>query len=274
MGALVATSIGSFVVGLLGGVLGAGGGVFLVPFLVLALDLRPVEAVGVSLFCVVGTSAGAVSAAVRSGEANLQLASLLEPFLVAGSVAASFLAHRVADAALLLAFAALLVFIGLLFVAAAAIEAPPTPPPVDEGVFDGATRGPDGATTIYRPRRLPALAGLAAVTGMSSGLFGIGGGVLVVPAMTWVARVPLRAAAATSAATLMVTGAAGGAVHLAHGTVPASLAAASLLGVIPGGRLGARLQTHMSERALRLLFAALALVTAGITAAKALGATR
>ena len=48
MTAALVTCVGSFAVGVVGAVLGVGGGVFLVPFLVFAAGLRPIEAVGVS----------------------------------------------------------------------------------------------------------------------------------------------------------------------------------------------------------------------------------
>jgi uncharacterized membrane protein YfcA len=259
------TVVGSFGVGVIGAALGVGGGVFLVPFLALFAGLRPIEAVGISLFCVIGTSVGGASRALRSGQANLPLALTLEPIMLAGAVASAMVAHKLSDAWLLGGFGVLMLFIGGLFLRRGAGEPDAEVDDESPGTFDGVTFDPDGTRTRYRPRRVPALLGLVATTGAASGLFGIGGGVLNVPWLTLVARVPMRAAAATSVLTMSVTGAAAGAVHLSHGTVPVALIGASLLGVMPGGMIGARLRARLPEASLRLGFAGLTFVVAVLT---------
>ena len=69
----------------------------------------------------------------------------------------------------------------------------------------------------------------------------------------------------------MVTAGAAGAVHLAHGTVPLTSVAWALVGVIPGGFVGARLQSRLSDRVLSAVFALLALVVAVSVALRARG---
>lgn len=259
------TALGSLAVGVVGGAFGVGGGIFLVPLLVW-LGHRPVEAVGVSLFCVIGTSVGASSVALKSGEANLSLSLLLEPFLLAGAVGAGLVATKVGDATLLYAFAAVLVLIALA-TASRARGAQDLVAPTDEpGLFDGSSGG-----ARYRPQRLRVLPPVMLGAGVTAGLFGIGGGAVVVPLLALVARVPMRAAAATSTVSLMVTAGAAGAVHLAHGTVPLHTVAWALLGVIPGGLVGARLQSRLPDRVLRVVFALLALAVAASVALRARG---
>lgn len=260
------TALGSFVVGVFGGSFGVGGGIFLVPWLVW-LGLRPVEAVGVSLFCIIGTSIGASSVALKNGEANLGLSLLLEPVLLLGAVAASLVAARVSDATLLYAFAAMLVGVGLSLALRGQGRAEGVPP-------DGAPRFYDGgsAGAPYRPQRLWPTAVAMVSAGLAAGLFGIGGGALVVPLLAQLGRVPMRAAAATSTVSLMVTAGAAAAVHLAQGTVPLSSVAWALLGVLPGGLVGARLQSRLSERLMRRVFAALMLLVAASVVWRARGA--
>lgn len=260
----VVTALGSLAVGVVGGAFGVGGGIFLVPLLVWT-GLRPVEAVGVSLFCVIGTSAGASSVALKNGEANLGLSLLLEPFLLIGAVGAGLVAPHVGDAELLYAFAALLLLVAVT-TALRGRGAAAVPPTGEPGMFDGASSG-----VAYRPQRRGALPPAMLAAGVASGLFGIGGGALVVPLLSQVARLPMRAATATSTVSLMVTAGAAGAVHLAHGTVPLDVVAWALLGVIPGGLVGARLQSRLSDRALRAVFALLALLVAVSVVARARG---
>ncbi len=267
MSDVLLTLFGSFAVGVIGAALGVGGGTFLVPFLVLFAELRPVEAVGISLFCVIGTSVGGASAAIKSGQANLGLALVLEPILLLTSVGASLLAQRMEDALLLGLFALMLTAIAGLFfyVWQRNLGVDAVAPSGAARLVDGVVQEPGVGGVSYRPQRLPVLGGLVGLTGLASGLFGIGGGVLNVPFLTLVSRVPLRAAASTSVLTMSVTGAAAGAVHLAHGSVPGALVAASLLGVVPGGLLGARVQRRLPERKLRFAFATLALIVAVMT---------
>lgn len=267
MAVVLLTLFGSFAVGVMGAVLGVGGGTFLVPFLVLFAGMRPVEAVGISLFCVIGTSVGGASSAIKNGQANVGLALLIEPIMVFASVGASLLAQRMGDALLLALFALVMLALSGLFLHLWRhnIRTEPVAPSGSARLVDGSVHEPGAEPVLYRPQRLPLLSGLVAFTGAASGLFGIGGGVLNVPFMTLVSRVPLRAAASTSVLTMSVTGAAAGAVHLAHGSVPGALVGASLLGVVPGGMLGARLQRRLPERQLRITFAVLALLVAVLT---------
>lgn len=236
---------GSLVVGVLGGILGVGGGVFLVPFLIFVADLSPKEAVAASLCCVIGTSASASVISGKSGLARLPLALRLEPALVLGAVVASALAVRVADGAVLVGFGALLIFIvGLVVVRSRAH--------VDV----------DQPLSALR-RVLLATAGF--FSGAASGLFGVGGGVLVVPALTLIGRLPLKAAAATSSLCLMSSAACGALVHWSHGLLRIDIVAASMLGVLPGGLLGARLQRRLDERVLQVAFVILAAIVAGLS---------
>ncbi len=237
--------VGSFATGILGGMLGVGGGVFLVPFLVFFDVAAPKTAVAISLACVICTSAAASLISGRSGEARFSVALRLEPPLVLGAVAASLLGTRVDDGALLVGFGAFILVI------AALLRARRRFGNVDE--------------IPWTTARLLLILVLAFFSGAASGLFGVGGGVLVVPALVLVGRLPLKAAASTSLLCLMTSAAAAAAVHHAHEPLPVDVVAAALVGVLPGGLLGARLQKKTSESVLEALFLLLAVVVAGLS---------
>ena len=262
---LVWVTLGSGAVGVLGGTLGVGGGVFLVPFLVFTTSLRPIEAVGLSLFCVMGTSIGGAGRALKRGDVNVGLGLWIEVFMLVGTIGASMIAQKMSDAGLMFGFGALMLGVGGAFVYRAIKgKNVQVVAPTDEiSLFDGKIQGEDGVEVPYRAQGKWALAVLTCGTGAASGLFGIGGGVLNVPFLTFVGKVPLTAAAATSTFTMAATGAAGAAIHLGHGTVPAGLICASLLGVIPGGAAGAKLREALPNNVLTGLFAVLALCVAG-----------
>lgn len=260
LAAVLVTALGSLVVGVMGGAFGVGGGIFLVPFLTTFSGLRAIEAVGVSLFCVIGTSAAASSVVLKNREANLGLCLAMEPFLVGGAVLAGLVAQRVTEGALLVGFALVILAIGGLFLAQAFGHGLPAPVPPD-----GPAHFTDGVSSDlpYRPQRVRVVQLLSAIAGVASGLFGIGGGVVTVPLLTQVGRLPIRAAAATASTSLMITAASAASIHFAHGTVRPLVVGAALLGILPGGLLGARLQRHLPDHLMRLVFAGLAAFVAG-----------
>lgn len=107
------------------------------------------------------------------------------------------------------------------------------------------------------------LIGVAA--GVLSGLFGIGGGVIIVPSLIYLAKMTPHEATGTSlAALVMPFGAAiGASIYYRNGylqVVPAILVA---LGMIAGAVLGAKLAPHLDALVLRRAFAVLLVLTAG-----------
>ena len=99
------------------------------------------------------------------------------------------------------------------------------------------------------------LIGLAA--GFFSALFGVGGGVVIVPLLLLVARWELRSASATSLAAIGITAAAGTVTYVAHGEVRPVYAALVGLPAAAGAVGGAALQQRLPVRTLSYLFAAL-----------------
>ena len=86
---LFALSIGA---GFIGALSGLGGGVFIVPALVIVAHMPMKVAVGASMISVVATSAGASVAFVRDGWTNLRVAMVLECATVTGAVTGAYLA--------------------------------------------------------------------------------------------------------------------------------------------------------------------------------------
>jgi uncharacterized membrane protein YfcA len=101
------------------------------------------------------------------------------------------------------------------------------------------------------------LVGIGLVAGVFSSLFGVGGGILIVPLLILLAAYPLREAAATSLGAIGITAAAGVVLYALRGEVEAGYAV--LVGVpgAVGALLGAGLQQRVSGRSLTVAFAAL-----------------
>ncbi len=105
-------------------------------------------------------------------------------------------------------------------------------------------------------RRLWAGLGVSLGGGVISGLLGIGGGILQVPALNAWCGIPMRAAAATTAAMIGVTALGSAPIYYMRGHVTASLAAAAVLGVLVGSRVGLWLSGRTDAKSLKVLMAA------------------
>jgi uncharacterized membrane protein YfcA len=95
------------------------------------------------------------------------------------------------------------------------------------------------------------------VAGLFSSLFGVGGGIVIVPLLIMVAGFGPRQATATSLGAIVITAVAGVVLYAVRGEV--DVASALLVGIpaVGGAMLGTAVQQHVSGRALTLAFAAL-----------------
>ena len=101
------------------------------------------------------------------------------------------------------------------------------------------------------------LALIGLVAGVFSAVFGVGGGILVVPLLIWLVAFPAHAATATSLAAILVTASAGVALYAARGDVRVGYAALVGLPAVAGAIVGTSVQRRLSGGTLTLAFAAL-----------------
>jgi uncharacterized membrane protein YfcA len=111
------------------------------------------------------------------------------------------------------------------------------------------------------------LVAIGLVAGLFSGLLGIGGGLLMVPAFTGLVRLPLKETLGTSLACVGVIALPGTVTHALLGHVDWGFAIPLSIAVIPGARIGAGLAIKASDRVLRLT------VAIGLSAVAAVYAT-
>lgn len=220
--------------GALGSMFGIGGGVLLVPLLVLVFGVPMTEAVPASLMCVVATSCAAAASFVEKHLADVRLAISLELATVVGAIAGGVVAVFVAPAALALIFGCFALYVGSQMVLARA-------------------RAVDDAVS-YQPRNFALGVSGSVVAGGLSSLLGVGGGPLKVPLMAYGMRVPFKVAAATSNLMIGITGAASVAMYAWRGNLKLALAAPLVVGVLLGANLGARLMMVAPTSLLKRLF--------------------
>ncbi|WP_268932348.1 sulfite exporter TauE/SafE family protein [Mycolicibacterium hodleri] len=106
------------------------------------------------------------------------------------------------------------------------------------------------------------LTAIGVVGGVLSGLFAIGGAILMVPLLVWRAGMDQRRAAATSLVAIIPTGLVSSATYLVHGDVNIVAAAWVSLGAIAGASIGSRLLSRLPLTWLRWMFIAFILIVA------------
>jgi uncharacterized membrane protein YfcA len=241
--------------GALGAMLGLGGGVFLVPFLVTIIGLPFNEARGISLMTVIATSSAV--AAINTGRSliNFRLGMMLQVATSVGALLGGITSRYLSEAMLSGLFAFVMISVGVMMLGRLdkrnVLDASEDPGRFGGRFFDSQR----AQEVVYRPKRLVLAVVVACVGGNLSSLLGIGGGVLMVPALNVACGVPIRPAAATSSFMIGVTAVSAAPIYYARGDVIPHLAAAAVLGVLVGSVYGMRHSVHTSPRRLKQLMA-------------------
>ena len=257
---LAAVMGGGALAGGLGALLGIGGGVFLVPFLTLALGVPIRQALAASLVTVIATST-AISAGSSRHLINERLGLVLEVATVAGSLVGGITLAVLSPPTLHLIFAVCTLAVAFVILTRLDTRNVILDATVDPGVLGGRFYEEEtGSDVVYRVRRLPlALVG-SFVAGNLSTLLGIGGGIMKVPLLNAFCGVPIRPAAATSAFMIGVTATSGAAIYLGRGDLVPIMAAAAVLGVRMGSGAGLRLGAGVKVRHIKQLMAGVLVV--------------
>ena len=249
--------------GALGIVLGLGGGIFLVPFLTLALGLPLKSAAAISLSTVIATSS--VVSAQRAGNQliNLRFGMVLEVATTVGSLLGGITAQFVAESTLQRLFGVVAAAVAAVMLGRINRRNVILDPTVDPGRLGGRFHEEEsGGIVSYRIKRLPLALFASFIAGNVSSLLGIGGGIIKVPVLNAWCGMPLRAAAATSALMIGVTATGGAIIYYGRGDLQPLLAAPAVLGVQAGSWVGARVASGASVKWLKVLMAALLVVVA------------
>jgi uncharacterized membrane protein YfcA len=242
--------------GSLGALLGLGGGVFLVPFLNLALGFPFSVAAAISLTTVIATSSTVSASRAGKQLINMKLGMLLEVATAGGSFLGGVTAQFIAQSLLQKLFGVIAMVVAIIMLTRLRRRNVILDPTVDPGVLGGRFHEDEsGGEVRYRVKRLPVAVIASFVAGNVSSLLGIGGGIIKVPVLNAWCGIPLRAAAATSAFMIGVTATAGAVIYYGHGQLEPSLAAAAVLGVQLGSWAGMRFGAGASVKWLKVLMA-------------------
>ena len=225
--------------GLVGGLMGVGGGILLVPLLVQFVRMGQHEAQGTSLAFVIGSALAAVVPYYRSESLELPVAAALTLGAVPGVVLGSRLAARTSARRLRVAFGFFLLAVAIRILAA---------PPLGGGGHD------------LWPLPVNVLLGLG--VGILAGLLGVGGGVILVPVLVLGQGVDQHTAQGISLLMIVPVGIVGVWSYAREGRLPSGPLPLLLAGGAVGAVLGALLAHRTAAPTLSRLFALFLLAAA------------
>lgn len=234
--------LGGIAVGVFGSLLGLGGGILVIPMLTLIFDVPIHTAIGTSFLCVIATSSGAATHFVQQRLTDIRLGMTLELATTIGAILGGIIAGILARDTLSVIFSL------LLFYTAWSMLLKKSPEETTAKNKKG------DSDENYQVTHLPLGMLASFFAGNVSGLLGIGGGVIKVPAMYLLMNVPLKVATATSNFMLGVTASASCFIYYFRGDVNLSISGATVVGVFLGATLGSRLLMVIQASILKKIF--------------------
>ena len=229
------------VAGFLSGLFGVGGGILIVPALVVLMHMDQRPAHGTSLAAVLPIALSSTLGYALGGKVDWPVAALLAAGAVGGAVAGTHALRIVPQRALALAFA------GLLAVTAVRL------------LVDHSDAGGRAALSAGSAAGL-VLLGVA--SGILAGLLGVGGGIIMVPAMVVLFRIPPAVAKGTSLAVIVPTSVMGTWRNRRNGNAALPVATVVGLAGVLSAFAGSKISIGMSETVSNALFSMLLLVVA------------
>jgi uncharacterized membrane protein YfcA len=237
--------------GFIGGLFGVGGGLLVVPGLVLWLHFEQRRASATSLATIVASSSAAVTRFAVDGSVAFDTATVLFIGAGLGAFVGARLSGRIPNYWLARGFVAIVILSAARLALAGG----------GDGSSDALVSGP------AEPASLIAVGLLA---GVLSATLGVGGGVVFVPALVALLGFEQQVSQGTSLAVILPTVLIGTTVHARAGRVDWNVAVTAGLGGVLGGLAGAQVAIGLPESVLRRMFAVFLL----IMAARMMGKTR
>ena len=249
-------------VGFTGALFGVGGGFILVPLLTFLFGADAHHAIGTSLAVIMFTGSSSAFSYFSQRRIDWRLALLTEASTMPGGLTGAFLTTYFSSKELKTLLAALLVALAITMLLRGENRNTPTLSKcAGKGRFLWKRRIVDSSGDIFEYSvNVLKLMTVGFAAGIASGFFGIGGGVIKVPALYHL-NVPIHVTIATSTLMITLTAFSGTLGHAALGHILWS----ELLGIVPGSLLGTQLGARTAHRARsRTLKRAFSLVLAGM----------
>lgn len=225
------------VVGVLLGILGGGGSILAVPALVYLVNQDIKQAIPMSLVAIGTASAVGVLPRIRAGQVQWRLGAIFAATGIPAAFAGAAIGRHLSQSMLLIGLAVVMVAAGWRMLS-------------DDGHAGEACTVGDSGINWRRcaPRSIPA--GLA--VGLLTGLFGVGGGFLIIPALVLTLGVEMPVAVGTSLLIIVANSVSGFLAHLSDAridwTVTGAFVGAAIVTSLVAGQLGTRIETARLRR--------------------------
>jgi uncharacterized protein len=252
-------------IGLSLGLLGGGGSILTVPIFVYVLGFGAKEAIAMSLAVVGAVSLFGAAGHWRAGNLNLRVALVFGSVAMVGTYLGARLAVFFSGAAQLALFAVVMLVAAFFMFR----EKPPhrsddeawLAETADMDAMRDAAVLPGGAPVTRMPLGLIVVEGLA--VGVLTGLVGVGGGFLIVPALVLLGKVPMKQAVGTSLLVIAMKSATGFLGYLGQVEVPWAFMGTFTAVAVTGILLGTYLVRFVSQAQLKRAFAVFLVVMGG-----------
>lgn len=262
------------IVGFTLGLTGGGGSIFAVPLLIYGLNVDPREAIGISLAAVATIALLGAIQRLRAREIEVGIGILFALGGMLGAPLGSWLGRQLPASLLLLLFSGLMAFIAVRMwlravkkpeetrIVRASLEKSPAPK------APACRYDPTGKMKLTAPC-MGAMTIVGSLTGIISGLFGVGGGFVIVPALIFFSTIDMHRAVATSLLAIALISGSGVAANVASGqSLALDITGLFIVGGGIGMGLGMVLSKRISGPQLQKIFATAIVVVALFIAAK------
>lgn len=229
----------NFLIGLLGGffggLVGLGGGVVMIPLMISLRKLSQHKAHGTSLVAVVFTGLAGAAAYLLHHAVDWKASGLLALSATYTARFGARYAHSLPEQKLKKAFGAFLIFVSVLIIVKAYL--------------------PEESYTLFAVMKTAVLLLTGAGTGFLSGMMGVGGGTIMIPAMVLFAAMGQHTAQGSSLLAMVPVGVAGSVTHYKLGNVRKDMLPGLVAGAVAGSYLGGTAANFLPELYLKYTFA-------------------
>lgn len=250
----------SMLVSSIGTLAGFGGGIFMVPIMVMGFDVPIETAIGVTALSLFPSSILSTIMNLKNQSIDFKLMWSLELPTILGAIFGAHLTALIPARPLEIVFSFFLIFL-----AYKVIKPSKSPTALTRGIVFLNSKEPILKRQGYQVS-LWAASFFGSVSGVVAGLFGIGGGVLKTPIMLNVFKVPIRTATATALCMIVLTSFVSGVTHYSLGHVDRDLLLSSGSGFFVGAFVGSKFGLKITEHSLKKVVAA-SIFMAGVATA-------
>ncbi len=247
----------SVIAGIIGSLFGIGGGIVIIPVLILLFHVSVKEAIGASIISVIVTSSAAASVYIKSDIVNFKLGMLLEIFTVLGAITGALLLGVFNPKILLIIFSVVLTISSFLIFLKKNNNNKYYQEDHISKYFDLDSKyydESDNKVIEYHPAHISYGFISMYIAGLISGLLGIGSGVFKVTSFDSIMKIPMKVSTTTSNFMIGVTACASAFIYLVRGYINPYISIPVAVGIFLGAMIGTKILYKQHDTTLKNIF--------------------